>query len=173
MRGPILYGEFDLTVDDKNRLLVPAEVRRAINPDLHGDAFFLVIGSNRKLWFYPEHYYEELVATSPNDLVPGEDQLAYDQLKFAMVSRVERDAQGRMVLPERALRRTCAGREVTLIGARDHLELWNRSEWNRQFEDLFQRSTEIEQRVRASKANGQSGSGQSGSSKADNSISSR
>jgi DNA-binding transcriptional regulator/RsmH inhibitor MraZ len=30
-----------------------------------------------------------------------------------------------------------------LIGARDHLELWNRADWERRFEELFGRSEAI------------------------------
>ena len=50
MRHPVLFGEYELTVDDKNRLLVPAEIRRSIPPD-YGETLFLVMGTNRVPWF--------------------------------------------------------------------------------------------------------------------------
>jgi DNA-binding transcriptional regulator/RsmH inhibitor MraZ len=34
-------------------------------------------------------------------------------------------------------------REVTLIGARDHLEIWNRTDWDARREQLLARSAEV------------------------------
>ena len=144
MRHPVLFGEYELTVDEKNRLLIPSEVRRAINQEEYGEAFFLVVGINRLPWIYPERYYERLVTQVPGDITPAQDQLAFDQLHFAMASRIEPDKQGRVVLPEKILKRVgITNREVTLIGARDHLELWNRADWEARREELERRGAEI------------------------------
>lgn len=148
MRHPVLYGEYELTIDDKNRLLVPSEVRKRINPESDGEAFFLIVGIHRVPWFYPERYYEELVTQSVPDMTPGEELLAYDQLNFALASRVEWDKQGRILIPDKTLKRTGLGRDVMLIGARDHLELWNRSDWEALREDLIKRGPEIALRAK-------------------------
>ena len=104
MQHAILYGEHELTLDDKNRLLVPAEVRKSLEPQRDGEAFFLVVGQNQRLWFYAENYYSRIVAQSQQDLTMDEDALAFDQMHFARASRVEWDKQGRLVIPEKALR---------------------------------------------------------------------
>jgi MraZ protein len=136
LRHPVLYGEYELNIDDKNRLLVPSEVRRSITPEEHGDGFFFVIGVNRMPWLYPERYYERLATAAPSDMTPAQDLLAFDQLHFAMASRVEPDKQGRVLLPDKTLRRAGIKKEVTLIGVRDHLELWNRADWEAERERL-------------------------------------
>jgi MraZ protein len=132
----ILYGEHELTIDDKNRMLVPAEIRKSLDAERDGEAFFVVIGRNRKPWMYAERYYEHLVSQRQQELTPDEDSLAFDQYHFAMASRVEWDKQGRILLPDKTLKRTGTTKEVTVIGARDHLELWNRADWDARFEDL-------------------------------------
>ena len=137
LRPLVLYGEYELTVDDKNRLLIPSEVRRLIDSERDGDVFFLVIGVNRKAWLYPERSYETMVSLVPNEITPGDDGLSRDQLLFAMASRLEWDKQGRVLVPEKTLRRTGLSRDVTLIGVRDHLELWNRAEWDQRREQLI------------------------------------
>jgi MraZ protein len=148
LRHLILYGEYELTVDDKNRMLVPAEVRRAIDPERDGEAFFLVVGINRVPWLYPEKTYEAMIAQVPAELTPGEDSLAFDQMNFAMISRLEWDKAGRVLIPEKTLRRTGIQRDVTLIGVRDHLELWNRGDWEIRREALLARSSEIALRAK-------------------------
>jgi len=62
----------------------------------------------------------------------------FDQMYFALAARVEPDAQGRILVPAKTLRRTNTGREITLVGMRNRLELWNRSDWDAQVEVLMQ-----------------------------------
>src|SRR5690606_1411530 len=95
IRHLVLYGEFELTIDDKNRMLIPSEVRRALVPERDGEALFLVFGTNRRPWLYPERQYEAMVARIQQELAPTEDALAFDQMHFAMASRLEWDKQGR------------------------------------------------------------------------------
>ena len=146
MPHAILYGEHELTLDEKNRVLVPAEIRKALDPERDGRAFFLVVGQNQRLWFYPDVYYSQIVTKTDQELTLHEDELAFDQMHFARASRVEWDTQGRLVIPAKALRRTGLGegdRDVTLIGVRDHLELWRRSDWDAREAELARRHSEI------------------------------
>ena len=143
MRHLVLYGEYELTIDDKNRMLIPSEVRRSIDPERDGEAFFLVVGVNRVPWLYPERAYEQLISRNPAELTPEEDSLAFDQMNFAMASRLEWDKQGRVLIPEKTLKRTGLTKDVTLIGVRDHLELWNQADWEARREALLARSAEI------------------------------
>jgi MraZ protein len=139
----VFHGARELTIDDKNRLLIPSDVRRKINPDRDGDAFYLVEGINDKLWLYPELYYDSLVEPEQNELMPDVDALAYDHWNLGSVERIEWDKAGRILIPESFLTTAQLGKEVTLVGSRDHLELWNRSDWNKHLESLRQRKAEI------------------------------
>ena len=151
MQHAILFGEHELTIDDKNRLLVPAEIRKSIDPQRDGEAFFLVIGVNRKIWFYPEKNYQAIVSQAQQEITPDEDVLAFDQMNFALASRGEWDKQGRMVLPEKLLRRTGTTKDVTLIGVGNHLELWNRTDWEERYETLLAKSSEVALRAKQSR----------------------
>jgi MraZ protein len=142
-KATVLYGQYELTIDEKNRLLIPAEVRRALDPERDGEAFFVVIGVNHKTWLYPERGYESLVSKLASEMSPGEDKLAFNQMHFSMANRVEWDKQGRMLIPETSRRRTELSRDVTMIGVLDHLELWNREDWDRRQEYLYSKSAEL------------------------------
>ena len=148
MRHLVLYGNYELTVDDKNRILVPSEVRKKLDPERDGEAFFLVTGRDGRLWLYPERHYEQLVSRDPSELTPSEDTLAFDRLMLGLASRVEWDKQGRVLLPDKALRRAGIGKEVTLVGARDHLELWNRADWESEREQLETRRRDLVEKIR-------------------------
>jgi MraZ protein len=148
LRHLVLYGNYELTVDDKNRFLVPSEVRKKLDPERDGEAFFLVTGRDGRLWLYPERHYELLVSRDPSELTPSEDTLAFDRLMLGTASRVEWDKQGRVLLPDKALKRAGIGKEVTLVGARDHLELWNRAEWETEREQLEARRRDLVEKIR-------------------------
>jgi MraZ protein len=150
VKHAVLIGEFELTIDDKNRLLIPAEVRRTLDPQRDGEAFILVIGVNKRPWLYPENYYQQLVSAAEQSITPEEDSLAFDLMHFAMASRLEWDKQGRVLIPDKTLRRTGIGKEVTLVGVRNHLELWNRDDWEAHHEALMERMSEISLRAKQS-----------------------
>ncbi|MEA2707440.1 MAG: transcriptional regulator MraZ [Phycisphaerales bacterium] len=148
MRHLVLSGNFDLTVDDKNRILVPSEVRKKLDPERDGEAFFLVTGRDGRLWLYPERYYEQLISREPTELTPSEDTMAFDRMMLGLASRVEWDKQGRVLLPDRQLKRAGIGKDVTLVGARDHLELWNRADWDAEREQLEARRADVIEKIR-------------------------
>jgi MraZ protein len=149
----LLYGNYELSIDEKNRMLIPSDIRKAIDVESDGAAFFLVTGINRKLWLYPEKYYETLALKMQSEMAPEEDSLAFDQMNFSLASRVEWDGQGRILIPEKVLRRSGLGKEVTLIGARDHAELWNRADWDARMEELDRKRADIAVRAKQKQAN--------------------
>ena len=154
LRHSVLYGAFELTIDEKNRLSVPSQARKQLNADREDEAIFLfvIVGPNRKTWFYPEKYYEELVNKQEAEIAPDEDALMFDQMNFALADKVEVDKQGRILIDAKFLRRTGTNKEVTLIGVRDHLELWNRQDWDNYVEELEQRRSEIAAAKRSSQS---------------------
>jgi len=140
----ILLGEYDLTIDDKNRLLIPSEVRRSLNAADEGDYLYLVVGApNRKPWLYPRNRYETLAGNIESDFTPDPEVLAFRQAFFANSTRLDWDKQGRVLISDKILQRTGTGREITMIGAADHLEIWNRDAWNSQFEENLSRMNEL------------------------------
>jgi MraZ protein len=130
-------------------MLVPAEIRKKMDPQRDGEAFYMVLGRNRQPWLYCERFYEELVSHQrPPELLPNDDELAYDQLVFGMASRLEMDKQGRVLIPQKMRQRTGLGDQITLVGVKDHAELWNRDAWEARFNGLFERQGEVAARAR-------------------------
>lgn len=126
----VFYGEFDISIDPKNRIVIPAEVRREIVPKRDGEQFFIVVGLNRRAWLYPDLAYKSMVANElPSKLAPDKQVLKFDSLNFAMARKVEPDKQWRISIPPEIIRRTKMQKEITLVGVRNHLELWDRAQW--------------------------------------------
>lgn len=150
MRSLLLVGEFELSIDEKSRVLIPAEIRKKMDPARDGEAFYMVLGRNRQPWLYVEKFYEDLVASQrPPELMPNEDEHAYDQLMFGMAARLEMDKAGRVLIPQKMRKRTGLGDEITVVGVKDHLEIHNRDAWEARFNGLFERQGEVAARAKA------------------------
>ena len=142
-----LFGNYELTLDEKNRLLVPSDIRKAWNPE-DAESLVIVPGVNRKLWLYTEKFYEQMAARMESELAPEEDKVLNDILNFGTAQRLEMDKNGRVLIPEKLVKKGQLGREVTVVGMRDHVEIWNRGEWSAFEDDLENRRAEIAARAK-------------------------
>jgi MraZ protein len=131
----LLTGEYQHVVDNKSRVLISNKLRNQIDADEHGSNFYLVLGSNGILCLYPEKYFEQIaLATTPGTTAPDE-AVAFERMSFAMSSKVELDGQGRLLLNENLRKRAGLKDKITLVGVRDHIELWNTESWEQYVSD--------------------------------------
>ena len=148
----VLSGKHRLSIDAKNRLLIPASIRKQLIPERDGTCFFIVTGDNEKLWLYPEKVYEAMAEGAPQDLAPGEEQLEFDHLHYGLAERLEWDNQGRVLIPDEEMTETGTGKDVVLFGARNHLEIWNRTDFETHRTSLRARRKEISLRAKSLKS---------------------
>ncbi|MCF7974237.1 MAG: hypothetical protein K9N55_10510 [Phycisphaerae bacterium] len=131
----LLTGEYQHVVDVKGRVLVSNKLRAQIDADTHGSNFYLVLGANGILCLYPERYFERIASAMAPDAGAADEAVAFERISFAFASRVELDSQGRLLLNDRLRKRAGLKAQITLIGVRDHIELWNEEDWERYVSD--------------------------------------
>ena len=125
----LLTGEYQHVVDNKSRVLISNKLRNQIDVEEHGSNFYLILGANGILCLYPERYFEQIsLAVAPGTTAPDE-AVAFERMSFALASKVELDGQGRLLLNEKLRVRAGLKDNITLIGVRDHIELWNSESW--------------------------------------------
>jgi len=133
----LLTGEYEHNIDDKGRLFISNKLRSQIDAAEHGSNFYLVLGANGILCLYPEKYFEQIaLAVAPGTDAPDE-AVAFERLSFALASKVELDRQGRLLLSEKLRRRAGLRGALTLVGVRDHVELWNTDSWEKYLAENF------------------------------------
>ena len=124
---PLIVGEFDLSIDGKNRLAIPAAVRDQIDPETDGRDFYLVLAPDLHLCLYPDAYYRTLLGQRQGNPFLRKGQKVSLYFPFARV--VKPDGQGRFVLPPKSMQRAVMAKKVTLIGNGDHIAIWPTEEW--------------------------------------------
>ena len=131
----LLTGEYQHVVDNKSRVLISNKLRSQIDADVHGSSFYLVLGANGILCLYPEKYFEQIaLAMEPRTTAPDE-AVAFERMSFALASKIELDGQGRLLLNDKLRKRARLKDKITLVGVRDHIELWNSESWEQYLSD--------------------------------------
>ena len=66
---------------------------------------------------------------------------------FAGAAQGELDRQGRMVLPTTLIEHAGLGREVTVAGVYDHIEIWDRAKWRQQLHEVEGSAEDVAERL--------------------------
>ena len=120
----MFLGEHQHTLDDKGRVILPARFRERLSSGL-----VFAPAQDRCIDVYPltafERRVEELRA------LPREDGRARGYLRVFLANAHEEkpDAQGRVTIPPRLRDYAGLGRELTINGADEKVEIWNRATW--------------------------------------------
>jgi MraZ protein len=123
-------GTFEFTLDAKNRLTVPAKFRAVL-----ADGVVLARGSGTCAEIWPASDYEALTARALGDLNPlSREGKELKRRLFASAFDTELDAAGRVMLPVKLIEHAGLGRDVSVLGAGEWLEVWDRATWLREDE---------------------------------------
>jgi len=128
-------GKFRYSVDSKNRISIPARLRRDLSPE--SDKRFIIFSDNddRCIKLYPYNVFKKfidaIVETSPFDPLN-----AYIRRRLlANIYEEEMDGQYRIKLPAELLKKTNINGECIVIGLGDYIELWNPEEHHKYFDE--------------------------------------
>jgi MraZ protein len=128
----MLLGEYEHTLDDKNRLTLPAKFRQVF-----ADGIVLTRGMDGCLYGYAKAEWESFVEGRLEWL----DRLSREarqmsRFLFAGAAETEPDKQGRVMVPAPLLAHGKLQREVVVAGVRDHIEIWDRAAWRQHVQEV-------------------------------------
>jgi len=131
----LLTGEYQHIIDEKSRVLISNRLRSQIDCKEYGSNFYLVLGANGILCLYPEKYFERVALAMAPEAIAPDEIVAFERISFALASKIELDGQGRLLLNEKLRKRAGLKENITLVGVRDHIELWNNEDWEQYLVD--------------------------------------
>ena len=126
----IFYGDSFHTVDAKNRVHVPKRFQEALERDEGGDfACYLSLGVDGCLYLFSEGGFNDAMARLETQAITGPEQRRLQRLFFANTRRVQLDAAGRLLMPEKLKAAVGIEREVAMVGVAHRAEIWPREAW--------------------------------------------
>jgi MraZ protein len=128
----VFLGEYEHTIDDKNRLTLPARFREAFTAGC-----VVTREMDGCLSVYAPDDWERFVALRLEGLDPFTRE-ARQMRRFVFAGAVEAvpDKQGRVMLPAALVDHAKLDREVVVAGVHDHVEIWNRAAWRKHLEEV-------------------------------------
>lgn len=128
----MFLGEYEHTLDDKNRLTLPARFRQAF-----AGGVVVTRGMDGCLAVYAAEDWHRFVESRLAGLDPfSREARQMSRFLFSGAVEVELDRQGRVMLPPALIQHGKLGREVVVAGLRDHVEIWDRAAWRDQLQEV-------------------------------------
>jgi len=122
----MLIGEYTHTIDDKNRVSLPAKFRT-----LMGRKIVLTQGLDNCLFVFTTKEWERIAnKLSENASMLSSDMRSFTRYMFGGAVEVEVDSIGRVLVPDFLRDRAGLKAKVVLIGVQNRLEIWNEKSWS-------------------------------------------
>ncbi len=128
-------GQFELTLDDKGRVIIPSRLRTKIDPRFDGEGFVATAGTAPCLWVYTSAEWDRI----------SEEVRRYDrgsaelhELQRDLFGRAEDlspDRQGRVLLNDRLRNWAQLDKELVFVGCFDRIEIWDSAVWRERNDD--------------------------------------
>jgi MraZ protein len=127
-------GYYDNTLDAKNRLTIPAKLRKALDD---GVVVALQRDAPQCVAIWCPDDYETYVSGLLEGIPPlSGDYGSIERYSNAWSQEVELDAAGRVMVPAKMLEKAGLRKEVAVIGAGNRLEIWDREAWARMSDEI-------------------------------------
>lgn len=122
----MFLGTFEPILMDGGRLALPKKIREALG----GKRLILTIGFEECVFGFKEKEWENV--TSPELSRPLFSDKEGRDLRRKMCSEAqdcELDGQGRFIIPQSMLEFAKVKKDIKIIGAGDHFEIWSTQVW--------------------------------------------
>ncbi len=123
----MLFGEYHHTLDEKNRMRLPAKLKAKLGSD-----YVITKGSNGCLFVFSKEEMEKTIYEKLKSL-PISDLKAQKSVRsmFSSGYEVEEDNQGRFLLPAYLKDFASISKNVVTIGVGNRVEIWDEDAWNK------------------------------------------
>ena len=123
----MFLGEFQHSLDAKGRIILPSKIRSELESGL-----VITRAPDGCLWVFPKADFQVFAERFREQARVVGDRRARDVMRFIFSGAHEDrpDRQGRITVPEHLREHAGLEREVTIAGAVDRIEVWNRERWD-------------------------------------------
>jgi MraZ protein len=120
----VFTGEYRHAIDGKGRIAVPARFRAELE-----DGAFVSRWIDGCVAIFPRGAWDQLAARVASLPVSDAGARTFSRFVFSGAFEVELDRQGRALVPAGLREFATLEGEAVVVGARDHVELWNPARW--------------------------------------------
>ena len=134
----LFVGTYEHSIDAKNRLAIPSDIRDTLEKAKRNSVLYAVILEGPTLCLYTEEDFDKRSNQLDDSQRPPQEVLLYEQMFYSLAQRLELDKQGRVRLPERLTTLAKLERDVVIIGVKDHLQVHDRTQWQSRMAQMLE-----------------------------------
>ena len=146
----MLIGEYIHTIDEKNRISMPAKFRKEL-----GKKIIITPGLEKCLFIFTLKEWEKVSKKLSNSNTElsflKADQRNFNRYMFGRAAEVEIDSIGRILIPDFLKDRIGLKNTAALIGVEDRVEVWNDKVWQKSQEAMEKQAGELAEKLGNSK----------------------
>lgn len=124
----MFYGEYEHSLDNKGRIIVPAKFRDAMKEN-YVEKFFITRGLDECLFMFPNDEWRLQESKFRSMSFTKKDSRRFNRLFFSGAVMIELDKQGRLVIPKYLKEYARIKRDIVIVGVSNRIEIWAREKW--------------------------------------------
>lgn len=128
----MFLGEYQPNLTDGSRLALPKKLREQIL----GDEVVLSRGFEKCIFVYDKQDWLNESQKQIDSPITDSKTRDLRRYMFAGATDSKLDSQGRIVIPTNLQNYASLNKSITVIGAGDHIEIWDTESWNQYFENV-------------------------------------
>jgi transcriptional regulator MraZ len=141
----MLLGAFEHTIDDKNRLTLPARFRKTFE-----DGVVVTRGLDGCLYAFRRPDWDRLVESRLATLDPlSPEGRRLERFFFSGATEADLDGQGRVMLSKELIEHAGLSKEVVVAGVNERLEIWDRAAWRKELAEVEGSAEDVAERLAA------------------------
>ena len=121
--GSGFKGRFTALLDSKQRVAVPAKLRRN-TPSGTAHSFTITVGLDHCLFLFPQEQWDLIVSRLKDVSFTGRRAKFLTRMIASNAEDVELDSQSRIRIPQPLIEKIQLEKEVLFVGALSRIEIW-------------------------------------------------
>lgn len=121
----MLIGEYIHTLDEKNRLSMPAKFRKEL-----GNTLIIAPGLENCLFVFNKKEWQKISSKLAENSMLQRDIRGFNRFFFGQATEVPIDSIGRVLIPDFLKEKVGLKEKVVVIGVENRVEFWNEKAWS-------------------------------------------
>lgn len=130
----MFLGEYHTKFSGQGRVILPKKLRL----EVLGGKIILSRGFEGCIWGFSEEGFEKEAGKQLEISATEERARMLRRYLFSGSEPAELDAQGRFIIPSALLTYARVKREVVIVGAGDHFEIWEPKSWQKHIRQVME-----------------------------------
>ena len=121
----MLMGEYHHSIDEKNRLIIPAKFREEL-----GNEFVITRGIESCLYIYSKSSWEHITNSLANLPFTKKNARSFNRFFLSGATVAEVDKNGRILITSPQFSYANITKECVIVGVGERIEIWSEEAWN-------------------------------------------